>query len=142
MVEIRLVKLHEDMTTPHYSHEGDAGIDLRSAEEFVLKSGESKVVKTGIKMAIPKGYVGLIWDKSGYAAKSSIHVLAGVIDSTYRGEIGVVLKNLGKEDFEIKKDMKISQILIQPVVTANLIETDSLQDTKRGSGGFGSTGTH
>ena len=142
VVDVRVVKLHEDMTTPHYAHPGDAGIDLRSAEEMVLKAGETKVVPAGIKMAIPEGYVGLVWDKSGHAAKRSIHTMAGVIDSGYRGEIGVVMKNLGNEDFQITKDMKIAQILIQPVVQANLIESNDLDDTNRGEGGFGSTGDH
>jgi dUTP pyrophosphatase len=141
MVDVSIVKMDKEMTTPFYAHEGDAGIDLRSAVEVIVKTGETEVVPTGIKMAIPSGYVGLVWDKSGYAAKSSIHVLAGVVDSGYRGEIKVVVKNLGKADFEIKKDMKIAQILIQPVVRANLIEKESLEDTTRGEGGFGSTGT-
>jgi dUTP pyrophosphatase len=140
MVDIRILKLHEDMTTPNYAHEGDAGIDLRSCEELTLKPDEYKIVKTGIKMAIPKGYVGLLWDKSGYAAKKGIHVLAGVIDSGYRGEIGIVLKNLGTQDFEISKDMKIAQILIQPIVNAKIKPVDSLEETSRNHGGFGSTG--
>jgi len=142
MVEVSIVKLHEDMTTPHYAHDGDAGIDLRSAEELVIPVGDTKIVPTGIKMAIPQGYVGLVWDKSGYSAKNSITTMAGVIDSGYRGEIKIVMKNLGKEDFEIKKDMKIAQILIQPVTKANLIIKESLEETTRNEGGFGSTGKH
>jgi len=142
MVEVAIVKLHEDMTTPHYAHEGDAGIDLRSAEEVVIPAGDTRIVPAGIKMAIPNGYVGLVWDKSGYAAKHSITTMAGVIDSGYRGEIKVVMKNLGKEDFEIKKDMKIAQILIQPVTRANLTIKESLEETTRNEGGFGSTGKH
>ncbi|MBN2422403.1 dUTP diphosphatase [Candidatus Woesearchaeota archaeon] len=142
MVDVRILKLQEDMTLPGYAHPGDAGIDLRSAEELTLKPGEFKIVKTGTKMAIPQGYVGLVWDKSGYAAKHGIHTLAGVIDSGYRGEIGIVMKNLGEEEFHIAKDMKIAQLLIQPVVTANLIESDNLDETSRNEGGFGSTGKH
>ena len=142
MVDVAIVKMHEDMTTPHYAHDGDAGIDLRSAEEVVIPVGEKRVVPTGIKMAIPEGYVGLVWDKSGYAAKHSITTMAGVIDSGYRGEVKIVMKNLGKEDFEIKKDMKIAQILFQPVTRANLIIKESLEETKRNDGGFGSTGKH
>ena len=80
---------------PSYAHPGDAGMDLYSNEELVLKPGEKKIVKTGAYMAIPGGHVGLIWDKSGHAAKNAIHVLAGVVDAGYRGEVGVVLKNLG-----------------------------------------------
>lgn len=142
MVDVAIVKMHDWMTTPHYAHEGDAGIDLRAAEEIVIKPGENKTVATGVKMAIPNGYVGLVWDKSGHASKNSIKSMAGVIDSGYRGEIRIVLINLGKEDFKITKDMKIAQILFQPVTRANLILTESLDDTNRGEGGFGSTGTH
>ena len=141
MIDLRIMKLDPSMTTPDYAHEGDAGIDLRSAEEIILKPNQSHVVKTGVKMAIPEGYVGLVWDKSGYAAKNNIHVLAGVIDSGYRGEIGIVLKNLGNDDFAVSKNMKIAQILIQPVVRANLKEEASLE-TSRSQGGFGSTGRH
>jgi dUTP pyrophosphatase len=142
MVDVRVKKLDSSMTTPHYAHQGDAGIDLRSSEEASIPAGHTRTVKTGTAMAIPEGYVGLVWDKSGYASKHSIHTLAGVIDSGYRGEIAVVLRNLGTEEFRITKDMKIAQILIQPVVRANLIESESLDDTSRGEGGFGSTGTH
>lgn len=142
MVDVRLLKIDPSMTTPFYAHPGDAGIDLRAAEECVIAPDEFRMVATGIKMAIPEGYVGLVWDKSGYAAKKGLHTLAGVIDSGYRGEIKVVLKNLGTEPFEIVKDQKICQILIQPVVTANLHEVESLEDTSRSEGGFGSTGKH
>ncbi|MBD3204165.1 dUTP diphosphatase [Candidatus Woesearchaeota archaeon] len=140
MVEVRIRKLEEDMTTPHYAHKGDAGIDLRSSEEEIIKPGDFKMISSGVKMAIPEGYVGLVWDKSGYAAKKAIHVLAGVIDSGYRGEIKVVIKNLGNEDFQITKNMKIAQILIQPVARAELKEVESLDETSRNEGGFGSTG--
>jgi len=142
MVDVRIFKLDKSMTTPHYAHEGDAGIDLRSAEEVTILPGETKLVATGIKMAIPNGFVGLVWDKSGYAAKMSITTMAGVIDSGYRGEVKVVMKNLGNQEFQITKDMKIAQLLIQPVICANLIETDDLDDTTRQEGGFGSTGKH
>ena len=142
MVDVAIVKMHEWMTTPHYAHEGDAGLDLRAAEETVIQPGENKTVATGVKMAIPVGYVGLVWDKSGIASKNSIKTMAGVIDSGYRGEIKVVMINLGKTEFKITKDMKIAQILFQPVTRANLKLKDSLDDTARGEGGFGSTGTH
>lgn len=142
MVDVRILKMHEDMTTPFYAHEGDAAFDLRSAEELVLKAGERYTVKSGLKVAIPKGYFGLIKDRSGYAHKKGIHCLAGVIDSGYRGEIGIVMINLGNEDFEITKDMKVAQMLIMPVVQANLVETDNLDESSRSESGFGSTGTH
>ncbi len=142
MVDVAIVKMHEWMTTPHYAHEGDAGLDLRASEEMSIMPSETKTVPTGVKMAIPNGYVGLVWDKSGVASKNSVKTMAGVIDSGYRGEIKVVMINLGKTEFKITKDMKVAQILFQPVTRANLTLKDSLDDTARGEGGFGSTGTH
>ncbi len=140
MLKIKFAKGHEDAITPKYAHEGDAAFDFHSVEDVLLKIGEKKVVKTGIKMAIPENHVGLVWDRSGLAAKNGIHVMAGVIDSIYRGEIMIVLKNLGEEDFQIEKGMRIAQMLIQPVVTANLEEVESLDNTERAEGNFGSTG--
>jgi dUTP pyrophosphatase len=131
-----------DVELPSYAHKGDAAFDLRSSETKIINPKEKEIIKTGIKMAIPEGYVGLIWDRSGLAAKHAIHCLAGVIDSGYRGEIGVVLINLGKEPIEITKNMRIAQMLIQPTITANIQEVTTLDETKRNEGGFGSTGTH
>lgn len=115
-------------------------MDLFSSIDVILKPGENKLIKTGIKMAIPSGYAGLIWDRSGLAAKNSIHVLAGVVDSGYRGEVCVVLKNLGNEDFAVSKNMRIAQMLIQPVASATIKESHSLDETARNEDGFGSTG--
>src|SRR3989344_1618312 len=99
-----------DVDMVSYAKEGDAAFDLRSAEEGVIAPGEKKVIKTGLKMAIPQGHVGLVWDRSGLAAKHALHVLAGVIDSGYRGEVGVVLKNLGDAPVEITRNMRIAQM--------------------------------
>ncbi|MBN2457520.1 dUTP diphosphatase [Candidatus Woesearchaeota archaeon] len=140
MVELKIERIYKDVKLPSYSYEHDAALDLPSAEECVLAPGEKKVIKTGLRFAIPRGHVGLIWDRSGLAAKNSIHTLAGVIDSGYRGEIGVVLINLGKEDFKIEKNMRIAQILIQPVVHANITEAKLDLKTERSEGGFGSSG--
>jgi len=137
ILEIEKVK---EVEVPCYAHEGDAGLDLYSAEEHLLKPGSRAIVKTGIKLAIPAGHVGLIWDRSGLAAKHSLHCLAGVIDSGYRGEVGVVIINLGKEDFQVEKNMRIAQMLIQPVVKAEVRVVDKLPDTVRSGNGFGSTG--
>lgn len=133
-------KLHPDARIPSYAHEGDAGMDLYSQEDYILKPLERALVKTGVAMEIPEGYWGNIRDRSGLASKKGIHTLAGVVDSIYRGEIGVVIMNLGKEDFEIKKGDKIAQMLIQKVEQANVIEVNELSETVRGDGGFGSTG--
>ena len=142
MVVIEIVKLEDELIAPSYAHENDAGLDIRSSENITIPSGETAIVRTGIKMRIPNGYVGLIWDKSGHAAKSSITTMAGVIDSGYRGEIKIVLKNLGKENFEIIKNMKIAQILIQKIENASIRMVESLDTTSRHEGGFGSTGDH
>jgi len=137
---LKIKRLDKTATLPKYAHEGDAGLDLFSAENYTLKPNERKAFKTGIAMAIPKGFVGLVWDKSGLAAKHGIKTMAGVVDSGYRGEILIVLKNLGNDVFKIEKNMKIAQMLIQPVESKNIIEVDDLDDTCRGEGGFGSTG--
>ncbi|MBN1503177.1 dUTP diphosphatase [Candidatus Woesearchaeota archaeon] len=142
MVEVRVVKLIDWIEAPTYAHPGDAGLDIRAAQDLVIKPSDFNTVKTGLKMSVPEGYVGLIWDKSGYASKHGIHVLAGVIDSGYRGEICVVLKNLGTTDFKVQKNMKIAQLLIQPIVTAKVKLVESLDETQRNEGGFGSTGKH
>ncbi len=136
------VKITNGAKLPTYANPSDAGMDIYSNEKVTVKPGEKRLVKTGAYMAIPSNHVGLVWDKSGYAVKHGIHVLAGVIDAGYRGEVGVVLKNLGDEEFTITKHMKIAQMLIQPVVSAQLEEVSELDDTARGKGGFGSTGTH
>jgi dUTP pyrophosphatase len=140
MVEVRMHRLDKTVELPTYAKKGDAAFDLRSAEEKTVKPGEKTIVKTGLSLAIPEGHVGLVWDRSGIAAKHGMHCLAGVIDSAYRGEVGVVMKNLGDCDFVIEKNMRVAQMLIQPVATAKLIEVEELEETDRGAGGFGSTG--
>jgi len=140
MLKIKIQKV-KNVTLPNYAYKGDAGMDLYSAEEsYVLKPGKRKDFATGIKMEIPEGYAGLIWDKSGLAIKYGIKTMAGVIDSTYRGEIAVVLINLGNKDYEVKKNAKIAQILIQKVEQGEIEEIGDLDGTRRGERGFGSTG--
>ncbi len=138
-MELKVSKTHPDAKLPSYGHKGDAGIDLFSSVDFVLDRGQFEAVSTGIKVAIPEGYVGLIWDKSGISLKG-VHRLAGVIDSGYRGEVKVVLINLGDSAFVIEKGMKIAQMLVQPLTVVKIVETEELDDTSRGEGGFGSTG--
>ncbi len=139
-IEIKVKKIHPDAIIPKYAHPGDAGMDLHSAEEYLLKPFEKIIVKTGIQMEIPSGYFGSVRDRSGMAAKFGIHTLAGVIDSEYRGEIGVVLVNLGKDEFKINKGDRIAQIVIQEYANCKIIESETLDETPRGDGGFGSTG--
>ena len=137
---IKFQKILDDAIIPHYAHPGDAGMDIFSAEETIIKAGERKSVRTGIKMGLPEGFAGLVWDKSGLALKNGIKTMAGVIDSGYRGEIGIVLINLGQSDFKIEKGQKIAQMLVQKVERMEIKEVKELNETKRGGGGFGSTG--
>jgi dUTP pyrophosphatase len=138
-MELKVKRIVEGAKLPSYHHQGDAGLDIFSAVDCVLEAGAAMAVPTGIKVAIPEGYAGLIWDKSGISLKG-VHKLAGVIDSGYRGEVRVVLVNLGREPFRIEKGMKIAQLLIQPVIEVQVVETDELGETSRGEEGFGSTG--
>jgi dUTP pyrophosphatase len=140
-MEMKAKRIHKEAKLPCYGHVGDAGLDLFSVMECVLKGGEARAISTGIQVAIPNGYVGLIWDKSGISLKN-IHRLAGVIDSGYRGEIKVVMTNLSTEAFSIKKGMKIAQMLIQPIVKVKVVESEVLDGTTRGENGFGSTGKY
>lgn len=137
---IKFQKISDEAIMPHYAHQGDAGLDIFSAEETVVKAGERKNIKTGIKMELPEGFVGLVWDKSGLALKNGIKTMAGVIDSGYRGEIEIVLVNLSDQNFKIEKGQKIAQMLVQKIEQAEIEEAQELSETKRGDGGFGSTG--
>lgn len=140
-MEMIVKRVHKDAKLPRYGHMGDAGLDLFSVIDCVLKGGEARAISTGIQVAIPEGYVGLIWDKSGISLQN-IHRLAGVVDSGYRGEVKVVMTNLSAEAFRIEKGMKIAQMLIQPVMKVKVVESEELDDTSRGENGFGSTGKY
>ena len=140
-MELKVKKIHPAAKLPVYGHAGDAGFDLFASVDLDLGPGEVKAVPTGIKMAIPRGHVGLIWDKSGISLKG-VHKLAGVVDAGYRGEVQVVMINLGREAYAIKAGMKIAQMLVQPVHEVAILEADDLDDTSRGEGGFGSTGLY
>ncbi|MBI5306499.1 dUTP diphosphatase [Candidatus Wolfebacteria bacterium] len=137
---IKIQKIDFDAIIPNYANESDAGLDLYSVEDVILKPGERHAVKTGIKMEIPEGYVGLIWDKSGLAVKNGAKTMAGVVDAGYRGEIKIVLINLGEEDFVIKKNSKIAQMLIQKIEHPKIEIVSELNESQRGENGFGSTG--
>ncbi|MGB2762836.1 MAG: dUTP diphosphatase [Candidatus Aminicenantaceae bacterium] len=140
-MELKVKRIHKDAKLPLYQHKGDAGLDLFSSVDCVLEKGEVKPVPTGVQVAIPERYVGLVWDKSGISLKG-VHRLAGVIDSGYRGEVRVVMVNLGDEPFVIEKGMKIAQLLIQLVTEVKVVESESLEETSRGEKGFGSTGKY
>ena len=137
---IKIKKLSENAALPRYAKPGDAGMDFYSNEELTILPNERKLVSTGISMAIPKGYVGLIWDKSGIATKHGIKTMAGVIDSSYRGEVKILIHNLSNQTHKIEKNTKVAQMLIQPIECREVIEVEELDQTERGEEGFGSTG--
>jgi len=141
-MKIQIQREDKEVTLPNYAHPGDAGLDLYSAESLVLKPGERKIVATGVRIALPVGYEAQVRPKSGLAAKHGISVVntPGTVDAGYRGLIGVILINHGTEDFAIEKNMKIAQMVINKVENAEIEEVDSLDETSRGEGGFGSTG--
>jgi dUTP pyrophosphatase len=139
MKNLPFQKLHPMAKVPTRAYSHDAGLDLTTVEEGTLKPGEGRIFKTGLAMAIEPGYVGLIWDRSSMG-KRGIKTLGGVIDSGYRGEIGVILWNLSKEDQIIQPGERIAQLLIQSVATPQTEEVANLSETDRGAGGFGSSG--
>lgn len=140
MLKVNIKKLDLAVELPGYSRVGDAAMDIRSAEDYILKIGERKTLKTGLAFEIPEGYAGLVWDRGGMAAKHGIHTMAGVLDSNYRGELMIVLKNLSEEDFKIEKGDRIAQMLVQKVEICNFVEVESLTETERGEGRFSSSG--
>ena len=141
---VRIKKLNENAKIPTYGTEYAAGADLYACidSEEVIKSGETKLIKTGIALEVPIGYAGLIYARSGLASKKGLAPAnkVGVVDSDYRGEVMVALHNHSNEDKTIEPMERIAQLVIAPYLKANFEEIDELDDTTRGSGGFGSTG--
>ena len=134
-------KLDPSAIMPTKANDTDAGYDLYALEDLEIGPVNQKLVKTGISMAIPKGYVGLIWPRSGLAYKHGLDVFAGVIDAGYRGDIGVILYNSKTDQhYKISKGDRVAQILFQKIEGFDLVETDDLDSSERGAGGFGSTG--
>jgi len=138
---LKFVKLNENAITPTKANESDAGFDLYASHGAILEKHTHKLIKTGISMAIPKGYVGLIWPRSGMAYKYGIDVFAGVIDSGYRGDIGVILYNSQYNDYNVENGDRIAQLVLQKVEDFELVEVSDLNNTDRSKAGFGSTGT-
>lgn len=136
---LEVKKLRSDATPPGRAHAGDAGLDLFSVADCSLLSREPVRVSTGIAMAVPQGFVGLICDRSSMGAKG-IRTLGGVVDAGYRGEVQVILVNLRDEPFEIRKGDKIAQMLVLPVNLCAPEEVPELDVTSRAASGFGSTG--
>jgi dUTP pyrophosphatase len=135
-------RISPDASLPSYARPGDAGMDLKSAEDAVVEPGARLLVHTGLAMALPEGYEAQVRPRSGLALKHGITVLntPGTIDEGYRGEVGVILFNTGDTAFKIAKGDRIAQMVIAPVTRARIVETDDLGSTERGAGGFGSTG--
>lgn len=145
-VNVSVVQLPHgaDLELPHYATEHAAGMDLMAAIDapLTLAVGKRAIVPTGLSIALPAGYEAQVRPRSGLAAKNGVTVAnaPGTIDADYRGEVGVILINLGDEDFVIERGMRIAQMVVAPVTTITWDKTDTLPDTERGAGGFGSTG--
>lgn len=121
-------------------HPSDAGWDIQSAESFTIFSKERKLVKTGVSVAIPEGFVGLLWSRSGLSYNWGIQVGAGCIDASYRGEVGVLLYNLSGSPVDIQVGDRIAQLIVLPICMNEMVKVEELDETARGAGGFGSTG--
>lgn len=142
---IPLTRLDPDLPLPQRAHEGDAGVDLHITADVSIAPGERVVVGTGIAVALPLGTVGLVHPRSGLAARSGLSIVnaPGTIDAGYRGEIKVCLVNLDpRETIELVRGDRIAQLLVQKVELVTFVEVESLDDTSRGSGGYGSSGGH
>ena len=138
-VEVQIIGEH----LPSYAHPGDAGADLRSAEDIVLAPGQRALVGTGVSIALPEGYAAFIVPRSGLAAKHGITIVnsPGTVDAGYRGEIKVTLLNTDQhESFHVARGDRIAQMIVSPVVQATFVEVTQLSDSVRGTGGFGSSG--
>lgn len=142
-VQVLLQRLDPDLEAPHYAHPGDAGLDLLARTDVTLEPGGRELVPTGIAVALPAGYVGLVHPRSGLARKHGITVLnaPGTIDAGYRGEVQVILHNTDPSHaVTVHRGDRIAQLVLQRVARAELVEVDHLPGSERGEGGFGSTG--
>ena len=144
MTEILIKRLSKDVSLPKYETEGSSGLDLAANIDNQIKifPGKSQIIPTGLAVAIPKNFEIQIRPRSGLAAKNQISVLntPGTIDADYRGELKVILINLSDKVFVVEKGLRIAQMVLSPVIKAKLKEVTELENTERGSGGFGSTG--
>ena len=145
MTKILIKRLSKEISLPKYETSGSSGMDLAANIDanINIDPGKTAIIPTGLALSIPKGFEVQIRPRSGLAAKQKISVLntPGTIDADYRGEIKVILINLGQETFKVEKGLRIAQMVVCPVVQAQLKEVDDLNETERGKGGFGSTGT-
>ena len=139
---VRICRIDPAARMPAYAHPGDAGMDVCSVEDVSIAPGGRALVRTGFVLILPDGFEAQVRPRSGLALKHGVTVLnsPGTIDAGYRGEVGVILANFGDRLFEVEKGMKIAQIVIAPVVRADVAEVAEVDSTERGAGGFGSTG--
>ena len=144
MTKIQIRKLSNEVLTPKYETLGSSGMDLAAhiEQDIIIEPGDKALIPTGFSLSIPRGYEVQIRPRSGLAAKKGITVLntPGTIDADYRGEIKIILINLSKDKFFVKKGERIAQMVVCPVVQGQLEEVQELSETIRGTGGFGSTG--
>ena len=144
MTKILIKRLSKEVPLPKYETNGSSGMDLAANinDSVDIKPGKTAIIPTGLALSIPKGFEVQIRPRSGLAANQKISVLntPGTIDADYRGEIKVILINLGQESFKVEKGLRIAQMVVCPVIQAQLKEVDDLNETERGKGGFGSTG--
>lgn len=141
-MKLLVEKINKKAIMPFKAHKNDAGMDLFSVEEIIIKPMERKLIHTGIKIQLPKNTEAQIRPRSGLALKNGITVLntPGTIDEEYRGEIGIILINLSDTSFKVEEGMKIAQMVVKPVLGLDIEEVNKLTETSRGEGGFGSTG--
>tara|TARA_X000000950_G_scaffold233834_1_gene283526 strand:- start:405 stop:845 length:441 start_codon:yes stop_codon:yes gene_type:complete len=144
MTEILIKRLSKSIPLPKYETNGSSGLDIAANVKgnILIKPGKSEIIPTGLAVSIPKNFEIQIRPRSGLAAKNQISILntPGTIDADYRGELKVILINLGSKSFVVEKGLRIAQIVLCPIVKATIKEVETLDNTKRGSGGFGSTG--
>ncbi len=156
MVTVKVKYLHQNAEPISYAKEGDAGIDLRAsgvwvfdldtdrkeivAEQYIIKPGERILIKTGVQIELPQGYWGNLRDRSGLAGNHGLHTLSGVLDETYRGEIMVVMVNLGMQSYTIHRNERVAQLIISCYERASIVASETLSTTQRGETGFGHSG--
>jgi dUTP pyrophosphatase len=140
--KVNVLKLATSAQLPQYEHADDSGLDLFAIEEKEILPGTAALIRTGIAIELPQGTEAQIRPRSGLALKHGVTVLntPGTVDAGYRGEVGVILINHGKEPFQVLPEMKIAQMVIAPVIHAQVVEVSSLSESVRGEGGYGSTG--
>ena len=139
MLEVKIKRLNPEAKLPSYAHPGDVGLDLYSLEEATILPGGHHRFQNGFALEFPEGYAAIVKDKGGIS-KAGLHTMGGVFDAGFRGEYNVHLVNLGDKPYTVEKGDKVAQLVIVPVAHAKLIETDTLSDSSRGMGQFGSTG--